>query len=619
MLFSTVFAREFSSLEQEKAFLEEYGRKFVSQRRLAATLALSIWSAFFLWDWVQSHTFSRTTFLYLVTIRIVGIIFFSYLLRVSWRDKFIDESYATRWLVAAVLFGWNSLLVMMVIAPPNNTFREYYPGLLLVDYFLFTFLRIRTKQASLVGVVCFVTFNITEYQLNRDPNYLGGMGGYAWFSSAFFLICFYILGSIVATQLEVSSRTDFSATRALTKAQAEASAATMLLKNQNDKMQELALEKERFFSSAYHDIQQPLAVIGLYVRSAARKLENHDPTIGSDLSLIESSTVDMINLFKGIHDYSELGSYKIQLQAVDPAEVLHEVMQQYVQLAKDKGIVLKLSKASRGPANINTDRPLFKRLLANLISNAIKYTFQGGVVIGWVRLPNTLRIDVWDTGIGIPEEHRERIFSEYYQVNNPGRDRTRGIGLGLSIVQKIEAILPRHRLSFSSVEGRGSRFSLYAPVVAGRVADAPSTRDGRGVPSDLSGKYIVVCDDEPALLRGLTQLFTNAGALVDSVGSLTETRGLLETIGREPDVIVTDMRLQGGDTGIQVAQAIRSYWEVSTPVAFITGELITSDSQSMNGFPPPFTIIRKSSDPEQIVSQIQVLLNADGQQRGLES
>jgi signal transduction histidine kinase len=619
MLLPTFFARHFPSTEQEKAFLEEYGAKFVSQRRVALVMALSIWSAFFLWDWVQSHTFSRTTFIYLVIIRISGILLFTFLIRLSWKENFIRERYAVSWLISAVLFSWCALLAMMLIAPPNNTFREYYPGLLLVDYFLFTFLRIRTKQAAIVGVICFVTFNITEYQLNRDPSYLNGMGAYAWFSSAFFLICFYVLGSMVATQLEMSVRTDFTARRALTKAQAEATAASMLLKKQNEKMQELVLEKERFFSSAYHDIQQPLAVIGLYIRSAIQKLREHDPAVESDLSLVESSAADMVNLFKGIHDYSELGSYRIQLQAVDPAEVLSEVTQQYSRLAKEKGICFKITQRNRQPPYISTDRPLFKRLLSNLVSNAIKYTFHGGVTIGWVRLPNTLRIDVWDTGIGIPAEHREKIFSEYYQINNPGRDRSRGIGLGLSIVHKIESILPRHRLSFSSVEGRGSRFSLYAPVTAGRVSDAPSMSGGGAPPRDLSGKYVVVCDDEPALLRGLMQLFVSAGALVDSVSSLTETRGLLETIGREPDVIVTDMRLQGGDTGIQVAETIRLHWEVRTPVAFITGELITSDSQSMRGFQPPFTIIRKSSDPEQIVGQVHALLNADSRRPGLES
>jgi signal transduction histidine kinase len=619
MPLKNVFAHRFPSVEQEKTFLEEYGRKFVSQRRLALAMALSIWSAFFLWDWVQSHTFSRTAFLYLVIDRIIGIIFFSYLLRLSWKDKFTYEQYATAWMIGAVLFGWCGLLAMMLIAPPNNTFREYYPGLLLVYYFLFTFLRIRTKQAAIVGVICFITFNITEYQLNRDPIYLNGMGIYAWFSSSFFLICFYVLGSMVATQLELSVRNDFTARRAVTQAQAEAGAATMLLKKQNEKMQDLVLEKERFFSSAYHDIQQPLAVIGLYIRSARQKLLVHDPAIESDLSLIESNAADMVNLFKGIHDYSELGTYRVHLQAVDPDEVIYEIVQQYGTLAKEKGIVLTFYRRNIRSPHISTDRPLFKRLLSNLVSNAIKYTFDGGVIVGLVRLPNTLRIDVWDTGIGIAEEHRNKIFSEYYQINNPGRDRSRGIGLGLSIVHKIESILPRHRLSFSSVEGRGSRFSLYAPITAGRASDVPPMRNDSDRASDLTGKYVVVCDDEPALLRGLAQLFASAGALVDSVGSLAETRGLLETIGREPDIIVTDMRLQGGDTGIQVAETIRSHWEVSTPVAFITGELITSDSQSMNGFRQPFIIIRKSSDPEQIVSQVHALLNADSQSRGLAS
>jgi two-component system, sensor histidine kinase len=614
----TVFARRFLSSEQERAFLEEYGQKFVSQRRLAAALALSIWSAFFLWDWVQSHTFSRSAFLYLVVIRIIGVFFFAYFLRVSWKEQFIRERYAASWLISAVLFGWSGLLAMMLVAPPNNTFREYYPGLLLVYYFLFTFLRIRAKQAAIVGVVCFATFNLTEYQLNRDSSYLSGMGGYAWFSSAFFLICFYILGAVVATQLEISVRNDFTARRALTKAQAETTAATILLKKQNEKMQELILEKERFFSSAYHDIQQPLAVIGLYVKSAMQRLREHDLAIESDLSLIESSSVDMVNLFKGIHDYSELGSYRILLQAVNPVEVISEVAQQYSQLAREKGIRFKITERSRQPSYINTDRPLFKRLLSNLVSNAIKYTFRGGVTIGWVRLPNTLRIDVWDTGIGIPEEHREKIFSEYYQINNPGRDRNRGIGLGLSIVHKIEAILPRHRLRFLSIEGRGSRFSLYVPTTASRVSDIPSVCDGRDTPPDLSGKYIVVCDDEPALLRGLTQLFVGAGALVDGVSSLAETHGLLETVGRAPDAVVTDIRLQGGDTGIQVAEAVRSHWDVRTPVAFITGELVTSTSQSMRGFQSPFTIIRKSSDPDRIVGLVHALLNADNSSPGLE-
>lgn len=612
MKLTSLIARRFSSAELEKTFLIEYGQAFLPQRRVATHMALFVWSAFFFWDWAQSNAFSQTAFLYLIAIRAVVILLLAWVLHICWKPAFAIDEYATAWMISTVGVAWIGLLGMMLVAPPNNTFREYYPGLLLVYYFLLTFLRIRARIAAISGLIFFVLYNIAELILNLNGEYRAAFGISAWFSSSFFLICFYITGTMIATQLEISFRRDFLDRRALREARANAGAATSLLQRQNEKMQDLVLEKERFFSSAYHDIQQPLAVISLYVRSARKKLLEIDPSVDNDLSVIESNAIDMVNLFKGIHDYSELGAYNPAIQAVNPGEVIEEIICQYKAMAEEKGISLKYSARQRRPPYINTDRPLFKRLIANLISNAIKYTPRGGVLIGWVRLPNTLRIDVWDSGIGIPEEHREKIFSEYYQINNPGRDRNQGIGLGLSIVQKIESILPRHRLRFSSVEGRGSRFSIYVPIVPGRQAEEFPAND-RDTPVDLAGKYIVVCDDEPALLRGLTQLFMSVGALVDGVGSLSDTHRLLDSIEREPDVVITDMRLRGGDTGIQVAEAFRSHWDVLTPVAFITGELITPSSSGMNGFQRPFAIIQKSSDPEQIVSQVQALLNSGSQ------
>lgn len=262
--------------------------------------------------------------------------------------------------------------------------------------------------------------------LNNNHAYRDSVGVYAWFSSSFFLVCFYITGTMIATQLEISFRADFLARRDLKEARTRENAATNLLKRQNDKMQEFVLEKQRFFSSAYHDIQQPLAVIGLYIRSARQKLKNQDLSIDEDLSLVESNAADMVNLFRGVHDYSELGSYEVQLQAVSLADLIFEIIKQYQKLAEEKNLVLKIATRNKTSRPIQTDRALLKRLLSNLISNAIKYTHQGGVVVGWVTLPNMLRIDVWDTGIGIAKHQREKIFAEYYQVNNPGRDRSRG-------------------------------------------------------------------------------------------------------------------------------------------------------------------------------------------------
>ena len=107
-------------------------------------------------------------------------------------------------------------------------------------------------------------------------------------------------------------------------------------------------------------------------------------------------------------------------------------------------------------------------------------------MLGWVQLDERLRVDVWDTGIGIAPAHREAIFAEYYQINNPGRDRSKGLGLGLSIVHRVIRILPGHGMSFASVEGRGSRFSLYATVSASTPAVGANDQDGDFYTPDLN-------------------------------------------------------------------------------------------------------------------------------------
>lgn len=247
MELTRLIPHRFSSAALEKTFLVEYGRTFLPQRRVAAGMALAIWSAFFFWDWVQSLAFSHTAFIYVVVIRVSGILFFIYLLRVSWKVDFAIDRYATAWMIAGVFVAWFGLLGMMLVAPPNNTFREYYPGLLLVYYFLLTFLRLRAKYAAAVGLVCFIAFNIVELILNSNLEYKITIGIYTWFSSSFFLICFYITGAMIASQLEISFREDFLARRALKDARGKASAATLLLKNRMRKCRSSFWKRNDFF------------------------------------------------------------------------------------------------------------------------------------------------------------------------------------------------------------------------------------------------------------------------------------------------------------------------------------------------------------------------------------
>jgi CheY-like chemotaxis protein/anti-sigma regulatory factor (Ser/Thr protein kinase) len=314
-------------------------------------------------------------------------------------------------------------------------------------------------------------------------------------------------------------------------------------------------------------------------------------------------------MFKDIQDYSELGSYVPRLTPVNTRDLLTEVFEQYRETAQLRGIDLRIAARRVHPPTIETDRLLFKRAISNLVSNAIKNTSSGGVVLGWVKLSERVRIDVWDTGIGIAPAHREAIFAEYYQINNPGRDRSKGLGLGLSIVQRVVRILPGHAMTLASVEGRGSRFSLYATVSAS-TPTVGTCQHGDLYSPDLNGTFMLLCDDEPTVLEGMRRLFSSAGSLVYTAESMAGFEAILADDSRVPDLIVTDIRLRDGATGKEVADRIRRHfaWAGVIPVAFITGELLSD--RVLRDFPEPFVLLRKSSAPEELLAEISRFLAA---------
>jgi signal transduction histidine kinase len=416
-----------------------------------------------------------------------------------------------------------------------------------------------------------------------------------------------LAGIGVCIQFERVARREFVFRRTLRAAKARVEAASRAVNQQNERMREFVREKERFFSSAYHDIQQPLAAINLFIRSARVKLDDKHAA-SHDLDVIEETARDILDMFKDIQDYSELGSYIPHMAPVDTQAVLTEVFEQYLEPARSRGIEFRISVRRRGPPPIESDRSLFKRALSNFVSNAIKNTSVGGVVIGWVEIGERLRIDVRDTGVGISPAHREAIFAEYYQIDNPGRDRSKGLGLGLSIVHRVIGILPKHSMSFWSAEGRGSRFSLYAPISKMTPVIGTDDQKSGASTSVLKGRYVLLCDDEPTVLEGLRRLFLSAGALVDTAESMTGIEAILAEDGRAPDVIVTDIRLRDGQTGIEVAERIRQYfaWAGVLPVAFITGELVSP--RALRDFAEPFVLLRKSSAPESTLAEVSRLV-----------
>jgi two-component system, sensor histidine kinase len=220
-------------------------------------------------------------------------------------------------------------------------------------------------------------------------------------------------------------------------------------------------------------------------------------------------------------------------------------------------------------------------VLSNLISNGIKYADPSKigrrtVLVGLVRMPNYVRVDVLDNGIGIASEHWDSIFQPFVQLGNPERDREKGLGLGLSIVNAVVSLLDGHRLELKSIEGRGSRFSVRMPV-AGQIAlpgaaISPAEAASPLSPSALRGLYVLLVEDDSLVRASMEALFARWGVLSDAVRSVAELNDLLKTIERVPDLVISDYRLPEMSTARDVVRLLAAH--VSRPVRclVVTGE-----------------------------------------------
>ena len=599
--------RKFRSAAQERAFRMDYARRYTGQRRLAGASLILIWLAVVVRDWLLLNTLDPSILVHVGYVRLAGAVGMAVPVWLMWGPRAFDERWAVGLLSVVTMSCWFALLELVNVYPVAGVGQEIFPGFFVVLFLVFTLFRLRAITAAWLVGLCVVTFHLVELNIEISSRSDVSTVVLRWVSLGAMVFIMYLAGIVVCIQFERAARREFVFRRTLRAAKARVEAASLAVNQQNDRMREIVREKERFFSSAYHDIQQPLAAINLFIRSARMKLEG-EHAASHDLDVIEETARDILDMFKDIQDYSELGSYVPHLSPVDTQAVLTEVLEQYLEPAQSRGIELRISLRRRPPPPIESDRALFKRALSNFISNAIKNTFVGGVVVGWVEIGEQLRIDVRDTGIGISPVHREAIFAEYYQINNPGRDRSKGLGLGLSIVHRVIGILPKHSMSFWSVEGRGSRFSLYTPISTMTPVIGTDDQKSDASTSALKGKYVLLCDDEPTVLEGLRRLFLSAGALVDTAESMAGFEAILAEDGRAPDVIVTDIRLRDGPTGIEVAERVRRHfaWAGVLPVAFITGELVSP--HALRDFAEPFVLLRKSSAPESTLTAVGRLL-----------
>ena len=324
--------------------------------------------------------------------------------------------------------------------------------------------------------------------------------------------------------------------------------------------------KSRFFAAASHDLRQPLHALSLFV--AALKARNQLPEAQTLIDNIEASTAAMELLFNALLDISRLdaGTIEVHPEHFPLKKMLHDLEHQFSALATEKQLRLRFRPCD---ITLYSDPLLIERILANLLANAIRYTDDGGVLVGCRRRGRMVRLSVVDTGRGISPDQQESVFQEFVQLHNPARDRSKGLGLGLAIVSRLGRLLG-HRVDLRSRPGHGSVFSIDVPLGDTLLirAPAPAITPGQ-IPDDA---LVLLVDDESAILRGMAELFDNWRIDLVTAHSAEEAEHWLDSIGRLPDVIVSDYRLPEDTDGIEVITRLRQRFGHDIPAILVTGD-----------------------------------------------
>jgi len=329
---------------------------------------------------------------------------------------------------------------------------------------------------------------------------------------------------------------------------------------------EANISKTRFLAAASHDILQPLNAARLYVTSLFERQAS-----GGDAALIgniDASLEAVEEIFGALLDISRLdsGSMKPEITAFRIDDLLRQLEVEFAPLALERGLRLRFVPCSLA---VRSDRRLLLRLLQNLVSNAIKYTIAGRVLVGCRRRKGCLRIEVHDTGLGIPASKKQAVFQEFHRLDR-GAKVARGLGLGLSIVERIARVLD-HRLSLASTVGRGTRFALELPPAPAVPAKAPPQAARMHDRGRLSGVTVLCLDNDLSILDGMEQLLAGWGCAVLKAPDLAAAMGVIARSGAPPDGLLVDYHLDEGD-GIAAIGRLRDRFGADLAAILITAD-----------------------------------------------
>lgn len=358
------------------------------------------------------------------------------------------------------------------------------------------------------------------------------------------------------------------------------------------------LAKSKFLAAASHDLRQPIHALGLFLEVLACSGLNASQRLVLDKARsVFGTSSEMLNT---LLDFSriEAGVVEVQAVAFELQPLLNKIEIEMAPQADAKGLVYRTREAH---GTVLSDPGLVELILRNLVSNAIRYTHQGGVLVGWRMRGQFIQLEVWDTGIGIAPEQQAEVFEEFHQLGNPERDRSKGLGLGLAIASGLARRIGS-AVTLASRTGRGSVFRLRLPTV--RLGAFSPVREKFKEPVALAGLRVLVIDDDAQVCAAMCQLLGSWGCHCQAVESISAALEAART--EPPEAVISDWRLRQNETGAQAIAALREALGPTLPALLITGD--TAPERLRQARDSGIPLLHKPLQPEMLRQQLLELL-----------
>lgn len=375
------------------------------------------------------------------------------------------------------------------------------------------------------------------------------------------------------------------------------------LKLQKERAEKASKAKSRFLAAASHDLRQPLHAMGLYLHVLSEAVKKQEE--GNLVEKVTQSMHALEGLLNALLDISKLdaGIVEVHRKTISLNHLMKKLVEELGPEARERGIDIRTAYSRM---NIYSDPVLLERILRNFLVNAMNHAPGGNILIGARRKPGQASIQVWDNGPGIPEKELANIFEEFYQVDNPERDRTKGLGLGLAIVKRTSDLLG-HQVSVRSLHGKGSVFEVSVPLSEETIGLVKPRAVSGQIPAFTKGeRHILLIDDDPAIREASVALLEKWGGLVHAVETPEEAQEIIDNRDEPFNLIISDYRLRKGGKGTEVVDVLKQGLDYDPGVIIVTGDTSADVLNEVRA--SGYTVLHKPLNPAQLRMAITRLL-----------